>query len=106
MKKNSKKIAFVAALVMIASFLVPSFQSAYAAPKAEVQQAKSQSTVVNINKASLEELQVLRGVGPAIAGRILQYRQEHGRFERAEDLVGIRGIGEAKFAKIKSQISV
>lgn len=79
----------------------------YAAPKSEVQvEAKKGTAVVNINKAGLEELQTVRGIGPSLAERVIQYREEHGRFERPEDLVNVRGIGEAKFQKIKSQISI
>lgn len=86
----------------------PLFQSewVYAAPKSEVRVEAQGTAVVNINKASLEELQTVRGIGPSLAERIIQYRDEHGRFERPEDLVNIRGIGEAKFEKIKSQISI
>ena len=63
-------------------------------------------TVVNLNKATSEELQTVRGIGPALAERIMKYREEHGRFEKADDLVNVRGIGEAKFQKIKNQISI
>ena len=69
-------------------------------------QIETQAKAVNINTAGSQELQVLRGVGPAIAERIIQYRQEHGRFEHAEDLTKVHGIGQAKFQKIKAQVSI
>ena len=79
---------------------------ALAAPKPEKVSAAQAAAVVNINKAGAEELQSLRGVGPALAERIIQYRTEHGRFERVEDLSQVRGIGEAKFQKLKDHVSL
>ena len=61
---------------------------------------------VSINQAGSEELQAVKGIGPAIAERILQYRNEHGRFEKLEDLANVHGIGKAKLEKIKSQVSI
>jgi len=49
---------------------------------------------ININRAAEEELQDLPGVGPALAGRIIAYRDEHGPFTAPEDLLEISGIGE------------
>jgi competence protein ComEA len=102
--KKSAGILGVAVLMTAASFL-PFADFAYAGPKPEAQiQAPAQ--VVNINTAGSEELQKLRGVGPAIAERILQYRQENGRFEKVEDLSKVRGIGGAKFEKMKSEVTI
>lgn len=64
------------------------------------------SASVNVNKAGAEELQTLKGIGPAIAQRILDYRAEHGPFKKPEELKQVRGIGEAKFEKIKNQVTV
>ena len=79
---------------------------AFAGPKVDVSAQQAPAKVVNLNTASSEELQTLRGVGPAIAGRILQYRQEHGRFEKVEDLANVHGIGAAKLEKMKSEITI
>lgn len=78
----------------------------HAAPKSEVKVESEALPVVNINKATAEELQNVRGIGPALAERIVQYRDDNGRFARPEDLVNVRGIGEAKFQKIRNQISI
>lgn len=77
-----------------------------AAPKSEVQVQAQALKMVSINKAGNEELQLVRGIGPALAERIIQYREEHGPFRKVEDLANVRGIGEAKFQKIKDQISI
>jgi competence protein ComEA len=52
-----------------------------------------QAETININKASLEELTQLKRIGPKYAERIVQYREIHGPFERAEDIMKVRGIG-------------
>ena len=101
------KRVFAVVVLSAVAFLPLSEGLLYAAPKANAQiQADSQTAKVNLNKASLEELQTVRGIGPALAERIIQYRDEHGRFERIEDIVQVRGVGEAKFEKLKSQVSI
>lgn len=52
---------------------------------------------VNVNTADAEELALLPRVGPALAKRILEYREANGDFEVAEDLMLVRGIGERTF---------
>jgi competence protein ComEA len=61
---------------------------------------------VNINSASLEELQRLPGVGPSTAAKIITYRKEIGRFTSPDQLMDISGIGERKFAKMKPFVRV
>ena len=64
------------------------------------------SLLVNINTATEDELQELQGIGPVLAKRILEYRQENGNFEQLEDLKNVSGIGEKTFEKIRSQITL
>ena len=93
-------------------FLVSSFLSvlslagiAFSAPSQET--AKSESEVrVDINAAGVEELTKLPGIGQQVAKRIVAYREEHGPFEKAEDLMNVRGIGEKSFLKLQSRITV
>lgn len=61
---------------------------------------------VNINTASSTELQSLNGIGNVLAERIVQYRQEKGKFKRIEDLKNVSGIGEKKYEGIKDAIRV
>ncbi len=65
----------------------------------------SESDKVNINTASKEELESLPGIGPTLAQRIIEYREENGPFSSAEDLLNVKGIGEKKLEKIKDQIT-
>ena len=61
---------------------------------------------ININTASLEELQELPRIGAAMAKRIIDYRLANGRFQTAEDLMNVKGIGSKTFLKLKDLISV
>lgn len=61
---------------------------------------------ININTASAEELQVLSGVGPALSGRIIDYRESKGRFSSIEDIKEVSGIGETRFENLKDKICV
>ena len=61
---------------------------------------------ININTASSKELQKLEGIGPAMAEKILKYREINGYFTSIEDLKNVSGIGEAKFNKIKDNITI
>ena len=68
--------------------------------------AAAKSAIVNLNTATVDELDTLPGVGPATAQSIMEYRSEHGRFNRIEDLLEVRGIGNAKFATLRSRVTV
>mgnify|MGYP001562656463 CR=1 FL=1 len=70
------------------------------------QAAQDKSLRVNLNKASLDELVKLPGIGEALAGRILDYRDTAGGFKSIEDIRRVKGIGESKFAAIKDKLSV
>ena len=67
---------------------------------------KSEKEMVNINKASQTELETLPGIGPSIALKIINYRNENGKFSNIEDLKKVSGIGENKYENIKALISV
>lgn len=61
---------------------------------------------ININTAAQTELEELPGIGTSTAYRIIQYRQENGKFSSIEDIKNVSGIGEAKFNQIKDLICV
>ncbi len=92
--------------VLFGGFSILQLDLLHAAPKSDVQVEAQALKVININKAGSEELQSVRGIGPALAERVIKYRDEHGPFKRLEDIVNVRGIGEAKFQKIKTQLSI
>lgn len=61
---------------------------------------------INLNTATLEELQTLSGIGPALAQRIIDSRESEGKFTKTEDLLRVSGIGEKRFADIKDKLCV
>lgn len=68
--------------------------------------SSAQGGLININTADETELKKIRGVGPVIAGRIIEYRKSNGFFEKIEDIKKVRGIGEKTFEKMKDSITV
>ena len=68
--------------------------------------ASSGDGLININLATVDELQVLSGVGEATAKAIVEDRQNNGQFTCIEDLMRVSGIGEKKFEKIRDRICV
>ncbi|WP_373533201.1 ComEA family DNA-binding protein [Vampirovibrio sp.] len=62
--------------------------------------------VLNLNTASLSQLQLLPGIGPKMAQRIVDYRKTHGAFRDAAQIVEVKGIGPKKFEKLKPFLKV
>ncbi len=62
--------------------------------------------VVDLNTATAEQFETLPGVGPATAAAILGYRDQHGRFSSVDDLLEVRGIGDAKLEAIRPSVTV
>ena len=67
---------------------------------------KENKTIVNINTASVEELQKISGVGSSIATKIVNYRKQNGKFSSVEDIRNVSGIGDSKYEQIKNYICV
>ena len=96
------RMLIAAALVLGLGVGVPAAQEgsrSTAAPAAA-------SAPVNLNTATTAQLESLPGIGPATAQRIVEYRQQSGGFKKVEDLMNVRGIGEASFLKLKSLVTV
>lgn len=88
-------LAFVAASLPLAA--APAAQHA-----AEVEASKP----VDINAADEGQLMAIPGIGQALAQRILEWRQEHGPFQRVEDLMKVKGIGDKSFEKLRPYVTV
>lgn len=88
---------------------VPGQQGDASGPAGEVSGpagGASGAGLININTASATELETLPRIGPAMAQRIIDYREQHGGFESVEDLRNVTGIGDATFAGIKDLVTV
>lgn len=70
------------------------------------QSIQNKPALLNINTASAEELETLSGIGPQMAKRIIQYREEQGNFASVEALTEVKGLGEKTLQKLKPFISV
>ncbi len=91
MKKSMRKLFCVCLLLIM---LCASAQAVFASQK------------INLNKATVAELVVLKGIGEKTATKIVEYRQAHGDFKTIEEIVNVKGIGEKSFAKMSDRITV
>jgi competence protein ComEA len=91
--KNLKRVFTVVLIVSVVMTFVP---------LAVAQDAKK----VNINKATIEELVQIKGIGQKYAERIVAFRDKNGPFKKIEDIMNVKGIGPKKFESIKDLITV
>lgn len=61
---------------------------------------------VDLNSATQSELEAVRGIGPAKAKAIIEYRQKHGPYQSVDDLVAVKGLGKASVDKLRDQLEV
>lgn len=64
------------------------------------------SSLLNLNAVTSDQLETLPGIGPVLAERILVHRKNHGLFRNIEDIMNVPGIGEKRFESIKEYITV
>ena len=84
--------------------VVPGRGVAGAAPASSPAAGSSPSAPLDLNSATLEQLESLPGVGPVTAQKILDYRQAHGAFHSVAELEGVPGIGPAHMAQLKGLV--
>jgi competence protein ComEA len=76
------------------------------APDAAASKSSAATSVVNLNTATVAQLESLPGIGVKTAERIIEYRQKNGNFKKVEELMNVKGIGEKSFLKLKSRLTV
>lgn len=84
--------------ILLVGFLFPA--AAVAGKK------KPPAQPININVATAEELQLVPGIGPVTAGKILQMRKSYGAFKSVDDLLAIRGLGPKRLDKMRKYLTV
>lgn len=95
-----------AATVMDGEQLYVPFQSEMVSGVADLESKDSGESGVNINTAGVEELMTLPGIGESKAQAIIQYREEHGKFQTIEELMNITGIKNGVYEKIKELVRI
>lgn len=91
--RNGKKVLGLFLIVAVVLAFVPAMWA-------------GEAEKVNINKATVQEIAELEKIGPKYAERIVQYRKEHGPFEKPEDITKVKGIGPKTFELNKDKITV
>ena len=107
-------IAFctVAASILTSAMLVPAapvstIHSSYESiAETVISPASDESNLLDINRADAAALQTLPGIGKVLAQRIIDYREMYGAFTEPEDLLEVKGIGEATLEKIRPYIVI
>lgn len=101
-------LAFLAAVIVLTSRAGQTEPVGYSieTERAASEEVAPVRVLVDVNTATAEELDTLTGIGPSLAQAILDYRAEHGDFTSAEELLGVKGIGEAKLAGFIDEITI
>jgi competence protein ComEA len=98
----------IVACLLLSALTLPGVPALAQGPPqaAAAQKTAVAAPTVNLNTATVEQLQKLPGIGPKTAARIVEYRQKHGGFKKIEELMNVRGVGEKSFLRIRSQLAV
>ena len=62
--------------------------------------------LLNLNTATIPQLDALPGIGPVLAGRIIEFREKRGGFRRVEELLSVPGISEARWQILRTLVTV
>ena len=92
------------AVLLLSCLIGPGFVAD--AALAAGQAATTASAPVNLNQAGVADLQVLPGVGPALAERIVAYREAEGPFQDIDQLANVKGVGAKKLEKIRANVTL
>ena len=89
---KTKRFKVLACIVLISVLLVPVYLLA--------------GEKINLNTATLEQLVTLKRIGPKYGQRIIDYREAHGPFEKIEDIMKVKGVGQKTFNANKDTIAI
>ncbi|MBM7333468.1 DNA uptake protein [Alcanivorax marinus] len=94
--------------LLLGTLLAAGVPWAQAAPEATpaADSPAAATASINLNTASAEQLQQLRGIGPAMAARIVDWREQEGPFTSVDQLMAIKGIGEKTLARFRDRLTL
>jgi competence protein ComEA len=92
--------------VLLVLGLAVTTAAAQDAPRRSSPTSSASAPPINLNTATVAQLESLPGIGKATAERILEYRQKNGSFKKVEDLMNVRGVGEKSFLTLKPLVTV
>ncbi len=102
-------LSIISAVLAVAVVLASPLSPAVGGPewRGPVQeQNQNAPKPVDVNTATAEELQSVPGIGETLAKRIVEFRQEHGPFEKVDDLLNVRGIGVTSLDKLRPFLTI
>lgn len=107
MTKTEKCMIVLAASLLLAAavyFALPAPQTVFSQAPPPAAATAAPEERLDLNMATAEQLDDLPGIGPTLAGRIVDYRAEHGPFSAPEELMAVDGIGEGRYAAVEGLI--
>ncbi len=95
-------------IALLLALSLPLAASPSTTASASVQETRpaASAPAINVNSATVAQLESLPGIGPSMAQRIVSYREKNGPFKKLEDLMNIQGIGEKSFLKLRPLLTV
>ncbi len=103
---RQEKLLSIITVIFVIVFFALSLHSNKTTSYIENPEVPASPYLININSAEPSELDMLEGIGPAIAERIVEYRNSHGPFNEPDDICNVRGISKTTFDAIKDCIEV
>lgn len=101
-----KVITWVLTLTICAAFALPALAAVEGKTAPGTEAAGEGPVIFDLNSVSYDELLGIKGIGPALAERILDHRARKGHFRSVDELLEIRGIGEKTFSRFKNRFTL
>jgi len=96
----------LAVVLMALALTVPAGAAQDSTKRPPAAEKAAMASPINLNTATVAQLESLPGIGARIAERIVEYRQKNGSFKKVEELMNVQGVGEKSFLKLKPLITV